>query len=164
MSIKRLFAVCLASMLLALCSCQSQVLNNTYDNALERVQAYADAINHDYEKPEKIYAFLTQDMKTQITKSDFCTAWEKERTYPYITPLYIFYPALTISEDGMFADAVFKQAARIVGMEYTVHLVYENGDYYVEDWQRFADGSYLEKFEDTPYQLDWYYDVGGLEK
>ena len=27
------------------------------------------------------------------------------------------------------------------------------------DRYSFADGSYLEKFEDIPYQIDWYYDI-----
>ena len=77
----------------------------------------------------------------------------------FITPLYIFYPELTIAPDRKAARVVFKQAARIVGMEYTVRLVYENGDYYVEDWERFIDGSYLNKFDHISYSLDWYYDI-----
>ena len=44
-------------------------------------------------------------------------------------------------------------------MTYPVELIYENGDYYVQDWASFLDGSYLEKFEDIPYSLDWYYDT-----
>ena len=43
-------------------------------------------------------------------------------------------------------------------MTYEIRLQYENGDYYVEDWHQFIDGSYLDKFEDIPYSLDWYYD------
>lgn len=152
-------AVCVVLLAILLSGCKSSAPNNTYDHALERAEAYADAINHDYESPEKIYAFLTADIREQISEEDFCAAFEKERSYPYITPLYIFYPELTVSEDGMKAEAVFKQAARIIGMEYTVHLVYENGDYYVNDWQQFIDGSYLDKFDDIPYELDWYYDI-----
>ena len=87
---------------------------------------------------------------------DFCAAWEKERSYPYITPLYLFWPELTEYRRDT-AVVTFLQAARIEGMTYQVNLVYENGDYYVRDWEEFLDGSYLEKFEDTPYTLDWYY-------
>lgn len=129
------------------------------DRAEERANAYADAINHDYREPEKIYRFLTAEIRSAISEEAFCEAFAKERSYPYITPLYIFYPELTIAPDRKAARVVFKQAARIVGMEYTVRLVYENGDYYVEDWERFIDGSYLNKFDHIPYSLDWYYDI-----
>ena len=38
-------------------------------------------------------------------------------------------------------------------------FVYEDGDYYIRDWEEFLDGSYLDKFENIPYSLDWYYDT-----
>ena len=60
---------------------------------------------------------------------------------------------------GVAARVTFLRAARIDGMTYPVELIYENGDYYVQDWASFLDGSYLEKFEDIPYSLDWYYDT-----
>ena len=94
-----------------------------------------------------------------MTEDEFCQAFEKERSYPYITPLYLFDPEVTMTEDMESADVVYKQAARIIGMEYDIRLVYENGDYYVEDWYQFIDKSYLDKFIDTPYSLDWYYDL-----
>lgn len=145
---------CLIS-LVTLCSCAKN--NRTEDHALERAQAYADAINHFYDKPEAIYAFLTEETKVKISQEDFCSAFSKDRTYPYITPLYLFYPEVTVSNHGMEATVVYQQAARIIGMTYEVHLQYENGDYYVEDWSQFIDGSYLDKFQDIPYSLDWYY-------
>lgn len=156
---RTVFIICLLS-LLALCSC---AVKPTEENALKRAEAYAQAVDHDYETPETIYAFLTEDVKARISQEAFCTAFAKDRTYPYITPLYLFYPEVTMAEDGMSATVVYQQAARIIGMTYTVQLVYENGDYYVEDWERFIDGSYLEKFEDCPYTLDWYYDVETME-
>ena len=155
---KKLLFLFSGLLLFALTGC-SRTSNQTYEHALERANAYAAAINNDYREPEKIYAFLTEEMKAVLSEEAFCACWEKERTYPYITPLYLFYPELTLSEDAMQAQAVFQQAARIIGMEYTVQLVYENGDYYVDDWHCFADGSYLEKFKNIPYQIDWYYDI-----
>ena len=154
---RRIISLCCLLILLAAVCLKKP--GNTYQHAMERAEAYAYAINHDYRQPEKIYAFLTREMKSRLTEKEFCACWEKERTYPYITPLYIFYPELTLSEDGAAADVVFQQAARLVGMEYTVRLIYEDGDYYADDWHQFADGSYLEKFEDIPYQIDWYYDI-----
>lgn len=150
------FLCCALALLAAVCVSEPR---NTYRHALERAEAYAYAINHDYRQPEKIYGFLTQELKSCLTEEEFCACWEKERTYPYITPLYIFDPELTLSEDGAAADVTFRRAARLIGMEYTVRMVYENGDYYADDWHQFVDGSYLEKFEDIPYQIEWYYNI-----
>ena len=102
---------------------------------------------------------MTEDVKTRISQPAFCAAFAKDRTYPYITPLYLFYPEVSMADDGLSATVVYQQAARIIGMTYTVRLVYENGAYYVDDWERFIDGSYLEKFENCPYTLDWYYNL-----
>lgn len=142
--------------LLLLCGCSGS--NQTQEHALERAEAYAEAINYQYETPEKIYAFLCSEYREQISEEDFCTAFLKERSYPYLTPLYINYPTVTLSEDGNTAYAVFDRAARLPGMSYEFTLVYENGDYYVQDWEELIDGSYLEKFEDIPYSLDSYFD------
>lgn len=130
-----------------------------FDRAMERAKAYADAINRDFREPEKIYRFLRREVRSEISEEAFCEAFAKERSYPYITPLYIFYPELTIAPDGSEATAVFKQAARLEGMTYTVKFIYEDGDYFADDWRQFIDGSYLEKFENIPYSLSWYYDV-----
>jgi len=130
---------------------------NTEVRALKRAEAYAEAINHEYKSPEKIYAFLCEDFRTQISEDEFCLAFEKERSYPYITPLYILKPEITMSEDKRNGEVVYLQAARIVGMTYKIELIYENGDYFVKDWSQFLDGSYLDKFKDIPYSLDWYY-------
>lgn len=146
-------ALCL---LLLLSACAPS--NQTQEHALERAEDYAHAINYDYETPEKIYDFLCAAYKEEISEEDFCEAFLKERSYPYLTPLYINYPEVTLSEDGLTAEAVFDRAARLPGMSYEFTLVYENGDYYVEDWEQLIDGSYLDKFEDIPYSLDSYFD------
>jgi hypothetical protein len=133
-------------------------VQKTQARALERAEAYAGAINGEYKTPEKIYSFLCEDFRSQMSEDEFCKAFEKERSYPYITPLYIFKPVLTMADDMRSGEAVYLQAARIVGMTYKIELVYENGDYYVDDWSQFLDGSYLTKFKDIPYSIDWYYD------
>lgn len=152
---RRLFggALCL---LLLLTACAPS--NQTQVHALERAEDYAHAINYDYETPEKIYAFLCAAYKEEISEEDFCEAFLKERSYPYLTPLYINYPEVTLSGDGLTAEAVFDRAARLPGMTYEFTLVYEDGDYFVQDWEELIDGSYLEKFEDIPYSLDSYFD------
>jgi hypothetical protein len=151
---KRLFLICLLAALLTLCGCGS---NQTEEHALERLVDYAQAIDYSYKEPGKIYAFLCQDFRDQMDEEAFCEAFAKERTYPYLTPLYISKPEITLSEDGLSGTAVYLQAARLVGMTYEVSFVYENGDYYIQDWEEFLDGSYLEKFDNMIYSLDWYY-------
>ena len=151
---KRLFLICLLAALLTLCGCGS---NQTEERALERLEAYAQAIDYSYKEPGKIYAFLCQDFRDQMDEEAFCEAFAKERTYPYLTPLYISKPEITLSEDGLSGTAVYLQAARLVGMTYEVSFVYENGDYYIQDWEEFLDGSYLEKFDNMIYSLNWYY-------
>ncbi|HPT69315.1 MAG TPA: hypothetical protein PKW50_04155 [Syntrophomonas sp.] len=133
----------------------------TEERAMERAQAYAEAIDHDYKHPEKIYALLEESFRDQMDEKSFCDAFAKERSYPYITPLYISKPHLTL--DGNIVHVVYDQAARLSGMTYKIDLIFENGDWFVRDWEEFLDGSYLEKFENIPYSLDWYYDTQKIE-
>ena len=134
----------------------------TEERAMERAQAYAEVIDHSYKHPEKIYAMLEKSFHDQMDEKSFCNAFAKERSYPYITPLYISKPHLTF--DGNIAHVVYDQAARLSGMTYKIDLKFENGDWFVRDWEEFLDGSYLEKFENIPYSLDWYYDTQKIEK
>ena len=106
------WAACLicALTLLALCACAERP---TEENARKRAEAYAQAVNFAYETPEEIYAFLTEDVKTRISQPAFCAAFAKDRTYPYITPLYLFYPEVSMADNGLSATVVYQQAARI---------------------------------------------------
>ncbi|MCF0133080.1 MAG: hypothetical protein HUJ72_04370 [Blautia sp.] len=137
--------------------------NLTEEHALERSEEYAKAIDYSYKEPEVIYRLLCKEFRGQMTEDEFCKAFEKERTYPYITPLYISKPRVTMERDLTKGTVIYDQAARIIGMTYEVELIYEDGDYYICDWESFADGSYLEKFENTPYSLEWYYDVDEIK-
>ena len=146
-----------------LSSCSTGAMK-TEKRATERLEAYAEAIDFQYETPEKIYPYLSESFRNSMTEEEFASAFNKERSYPYLTPLYIYDPVVQLSDDGLSGTATYTQAARLEGMTYTVNLVYENGDYYINDWNDFLDGSYLDKFEDTPYSLDWYYDVDALKE
>lgn len=126
--------------------------------ARDRVFEYMEAFNQGGKHPEGIYRFLSSDLKARISEQDFLEAYLKERSYPYITPFYVFEPVIELSDDGMTGKVTFQQAARIVGMTWECALVYEDGTYYFRDWEYLIDGSYLEKFEDIPYDLSWYYD------
>lgn len=115
--------------------------------AVERVQAFAEAVNYEYKTPEKAYVYLTQTLKEQISEEDFVTAFLKERSYPYLTPFFINYESIEMADDLKSGVAHFSQAARLPGMVYDLPFVYENGDYYVTAFEELADGSYLEKFD-----------------
>ncbi len=132
------------------------------DALRDRAEEYKEAVNHGKKAPERIYGFLCEEYKAVITEEEFVEAYEKDMTYPYITPLYIWQPECELSEDGITAHVVYQQAARIAGMIWSVDFVYENGNYYVKDWDYLIDGSYLEKFENCIYTLDWYYDTGKM--
>ena len=104
----------------------------TEERAMERAQDYAQAIDHSYKQPEVIYALLEESFRDQMDEKSFCEAFIKERSYPYITPLHISKPQVSL--DGKMAHVVYDQAARLIGMTYEVDLVFENGDWYVRDW------------------------------
>lgn len=157
---KGFFALILVLLsLIAGCVCAEETASpKTAEAAMERAKAYARSINYDFRTPEKIYPFLCSDFRKTMSEEEFTEAFNKERSYPYITPLYIFYPEITSETENGGYIITFLQAARIVGMTYDIEMVYENGDWYVVDWEQFLDGSYLDKFENIPYSLDWYYD------
>ena len=133
--------------------------NQTQAHAEERVKAFAQKINYDYKRSERIYAYLTQAYQSTMTEDDFVEAFNKERSYPYLVPLFINYRSIEMSDDMLSGTAHFSQAARLPGMTYDIPFVYENGDYYMIAFENFPDGSYLEKFIDIPYSLDSYYDM-----
>lgn len=130
----------------------------TIANAEKRSLEFAEAINYNYKDPEKIYSFLADDFKENMSVEDFVKAFEKERSYPYLTPLFINFSKIDLTEDKTQGIATYSQAARLPGMIYEVRLIYENNDYYIIAFEDFLDGSYLDKFENLSYSLDSYFD------
>lgn len=132
--------------------------NISKKNAEERVKAFAYEIDYKYNTPENIYDYLTKEYRDKITKEEFALAFDKERSYPYLTPLFINFESIEMSEDKLSGVAHFSQAARLPGMKYDIKFVYENGNYYMKDFENLIDGSYLDKFKSIPYSLDSYFD------
>lgn len=125
------------------------------ERAIVRVQEFAEAINYQYETPENIYKYLTKELREQMTEQEFVEAFATERTYPYLTPLFINYDSIEMSEDKKSGVATFSQAARLPGMVYEIPVVFEAGDYYMDTFHEYADGSYLEKFKILDEQSEW---------
>lgn len=129
------------------------------EEAVRVAKAYAEAINYAYDTPEVIYAMMTDDYHLAISEEDFVQAFKKERSYPYLTPLFINYDRVELSDDLMTGTAWYSQAARLPGMVYQVQLFYEDGTYHVLDFEDFPDGSYLDKFDTVTYDLSSYFDT-----
>lgn len=161
MKLKRVLLILVCAVFLLGTGCAKS--NQTQAHAEERVQAFAQAVNYDYKTPETIYAFLTQNFRDAMTEDEFTEAFDKERSYPYLVPLFINYRSIEMDDDMLGGTAHFSQAARLPGMTYDVPFVYENGDYYMIAFENFPDGSYLDKFEDIPYSLDSYYDMDQID-
>jgi len=125
-----------------------KMIKQSERNAVNRVQAFAYEINYNYKHPENVYQYLSEAFRSQMTKEEFIEAFNKERSYPYLTPLFINYESIELSEDYLNGTAVFSQAARLPGMIYELPFVFENGDYYMIAFVEFLDGSYLDKFKD----------------
>ncbi len=132
--------------------------NLSKENAEVRAMEFAEAVNYSYKNPEKIYAYLSSDFKDNMSEEDFVAAFIKERSYPYLTPLFINYSSIQLTEQKTKGTAIYSQAARLPGMIYKVELVFENNNYYIYDFEEFLDGSYLDKFENLSYSLDSYFD------
>jgi hypothetical protein len=129
-----------------LLSCQSYSIPGQ-SAAVSRVKEFANEINYHYKEPARIYPYLFSQLKSQISEEDFCMAFTKERSYPYLVPLFINYDSIEMAEDKKSGVAIFSQAARLPGMIYKVPFVYENGNYYMIAFTEFVNGEYLKKFE-----------------
>ena len=118
----------------------------------KRVREFAELVNYHADEPDKIYDYLTQDYRNSISREDFITAFEKERSYPYLTPFFINLTSIKMDKSNRSGVAFFSQAARLPGMEYEMPFIYENGNYYMdmEKYNGFPDGSYLDKFDNIP--------------
>ncbi|MBS6956239.1 MAG: hypothetical protein KH230_23765 [Enterocloster asparagiformis] len=131
------------------------------EEAVRTVCAFAEDLNYHYKEPERLYDYLTEEFQAEMSREEFVRAFNKERSYPYLTPLFINYESVELAEDARSGTAVFSQAARLPGMVYELPFVYENGAYRVIAFENFPDGSYLEKFDKLTYSLDSYFDNVG---
>ncbi len=132
-------------------------------SAEEAAKAYAEAVDYQYENPSEIYALLTNDFKKTMTENEFVQAFKKERTYPYLTPLFINFDRVELNADGKSGTAYYSQAARLPGMVYEVGLIYEDSAWHIQDFDDFLDGSYLDKFDTVTYDLKSYFDTENPE-
>lgn len=114
-----------------------------FSHAATRTQRLIDAIN--YNESGIVYDMLAKEYRNQISKGEFIRRFEEDRTYPYLTPLYLHLVSLSLPmrSDGQVVCSV---AARLEGEFYRFPIRYEAGDYYFLVFSELIDGSYIDKF------------------
>lgn len=113
--------------------------------ALQRINGFNDAINAN--KPADIYPYLIPELRGMISKETFAQNFAKERSYPYLSPLYVYLDEVSLAPDQRSGEAISTVAARLPGQKMKVKLSYIKGQYYIEAFRDIADGSYLLKFQ-----------------
>lgn len=113
--------------------------------AIKRVNGFNEAINAN--KPVDIYPYLTPELRGKLTLEEFVNNFTKERSYPYLSPLYVYLDEVKLDSDRQSGEAISTVAARLPGQKMKVKLIYIRGHYYIDAFRDLADGSYLLKFQ-----------------
>lgn len=119
--------------------------NASFVHAAERTQTFIDAINNN--KSGIVFEMLAKEYRQQCSKETFISRFAEDRTYPYLTPLYLHLVSLALPQrkDG---NVVCSVAARLEGEYFRFPIRYEDGDYYFLAFEQLLDGSFREKFSD----------------
>lgn len=116
----------------------------TEDNAKKRVQNFIDAVNEN--KPDVIYDYLTPDIRSLIDKEGFVENFKKERSYPYLTPLYLYLDNLQLKDAKKTGHVKCLVASRLPGEYMEFNIIFVDNNYYIDAFEDIANGSFLEKF------------------
>ncbi len=126
------------------CSSTKQLgRHDSFADAAERAQMVVDAVNAN--APENLYPLLSQSLRSMISEQDFIKNFADERSYPYLTPLFLNLNGIELSSDGT-AKVVCSVASRLPGEFYTFSLSYEGDAYYAYIFEDVVNGTYKEKF------------------
>ncbi|MTI79625.1 MAG: hypothetical protein FH758_01900 [Firmicutes bacterium] len=115
------------------------------ENAIQRVEGFIQAVNDN--NPAEVYKYLSPDIKELINQGDFEENFAKERSYPYLTPLYLYLDTLELSENKQSGNVECIVAARLPGQRMNFSVVYVKDNYYVVAFRDIADGSFIKKFD-----------------
>ncbi|WP_238456823.1 hypothetical protein [Desulforamulus aeronauticus] len=113
--------------------------------AAQRVQGFIDAVNEN--NSGDVYPYLLPQLRERINKEDFVRNFAKERSYPYLTPLYLYLDEVKLAPDRYTGEAVLTVAARLPGEKMRVQLYYYRGKYYIAAFEDIVDGTFEEKFK-----------------
>lgn len=117
----------------------------TKDNAIRRTERFIEAVNEN--KPKSIYDYLTPSIQKLISRDDFIENFAKERSYPYLTPLYLYLDDIDFCEDGTEGTITCTVASRLPGEKMKFDIVFVDNNYYINAFNDVADGSFIKKFE-----------------
>ncbi|HBV88610.1 MAG TPA: hypothetical protein DEF42_18670 [Desulfosporosinus sp.] len=125
----------------------STVSLNAPGQVQAQVQAnrFAQAINDN--NPRELYSYLLPEIQGMLGRDEFVKNFAHERSYPYLTPLYIYLDNVTLDEGKRSGEAIFTVASRLPGEKMKVKLYYLDQQYYMEAFREIADGSFIEKFK-----------------
>lgn len=113
--------------------------------AISRIEAFVEGIN--YNNPEVIYEHLLKEYQDIMKKDEFAAHWNKERSYPYLTPLFIYVEDITFSQGFLEGEVRSVVAARLPGEYMYFTFKWQEDNYYIDAFSEIIDGSYLEKFD-----------------
>ncbi|MEG6616005.1 hypothetical protein V6C27_06125 [Peptococcaceae bacterium 1198_IL3148] len=117
----------------------------TEENAIKQVEGFIQAVNDN--NPAEVYKYLSPDIKELIDQQGFERNFAKERSYPYLTPLFLYLDKLELSEDKQSGTVECIVAARLPGQRMNFTVVYVKDNYYLVAFRDIADGSFIEKFD-----------------
>jgi len=123
-----------------------------------RMEAFLRAVNEN--RPGKVYDYLLPSIRVLINREGFVGNFVRERSYPYLTPLYLYLEKLELDPDQSTGRAICRVAARLPGQFRVFPIIYMDGDYYVNAFRDIADGSFAEKFNKLPIFPNWKVGVG----
>ncbi len=117
-----------------------------------RMEAFIHTVNEN--RPQEIYDYLLPSIRVLIDREGFVRNFARERSYPYLTPLYLYLEKLELNPDGSSGRAVCRVAARLPGQIRVFPIIFTDGDYFVNAFREIADGSFAEKFDRLPIFSD----------
>ncbi|MEA4900001.1 hypothetical protein [Desulfitobacterium sp.] len=113
--------------------------------AAAQANRFAKAVNDN--NPADLYDYLLPEIQNQLSREEFVQNFAHERSYPYLTPLYIYLDEVDLAKGQKSGEAIFTVASRLPGEKMKVKLAYVEGKYYIDAFRDVADGSYIEKFK-----------------
>jgi len=118
------------------------------DRARNRMEAFIRVVNEN--RPEKVYDYLLPSIQALIDRDGFVLNFTRERSYPYLTPLYLYLEKLKLDPDQSSGRAICRVAARLPGQIRVFPIIFTDGKYFVDAFREIADGSFAEKFDRLP--------------
>ena len=113
-----------------------------------RMEAFIRAVNEN--RPEKVYDYLLPSIRALIDRNGFVRNFARERSYPYLTPLYLYLEKLELDPDQPSGRAICRVAARLPGQIRSFPIIFTDGKYFVDAFRDIADGSFADKFDKLP--------------